>query len=136
MGGLPLAMWWRIQNAFSSLAYIEDGVPPRPPVTVTPTTPPAPVGPTAPVAPTTPTTAYHVHHSTDRAQHTYPRQLPPHLPTRKARVMWSKHVVILANVIAAVFGSTEARPVALAGGTICRTGNRFRRMAQALPKSP
>lgn len=72
---------------YQQLAYIEEGVPAQPPKTITPTTPPPSV-PTAPVAPSTPT-----------------NPSPP--PTSDNECDVVEAVVILANLIAAVLGSTK-----------------------------
>ena len=72
---------------YQQLAYIEEGVPAQPPKTITPTTPPPSV-PTTPVAPSTPTT-------------------PSTPPTSDNECDVVEAVVILANLIAAVLGSTK-----------------------------
>lgn len=76
---------------YQQLAYIEDGVPPQPPKTITPTTPPPSVPP-APVTPPAPT-------------NTNPSTPTP--PTSESECDVVDAVVILANWIAAMLGSTK-----------------------------
>ncbi|MFZ4829010.1 MAG: hypothetical protein ACOYLB_16800 [Phototrophicaceae bacterium] len=72
---------------YQQLAYIEDGVPSQPPKTVTPTTPPVPVAPVTPPAPVAPAT--------------------PTAPSNDSECDVVEAVVILANLIAAMLGSTK-----------------------------
>jgi hypothetical protein len=106
-GGLTPSDVVAYLERFQQLAYIEDGVPPQPPVTVTPTTPPAPVEPTAPVAPTTPTTPPTTSTTPPTAPSIPTTPVAPTPPNAESACDVVEAVVILANVIAAVLGSTK-----------------------------